>query len=66
MKNPPPNKCECPECNCPSATTEGVCYECVAGLHVTHWKEGEVVRAIRGRRLCPHCGQNPCDCARDM
>lgn len=60
-----PNKCECEECDCPSATTDVVCYECLRGFHVTHWHEGEVVRA-RGRKPCPLCGQYPCDCARDV
>lgn len=38
-------KCDCERCNCPSATTDGVCYECTNGFHVTHWHDGEVVRA---------------------
>lgn len=38
-------KCDCHRCNCPSATTDGVCYECTRGFHVTHWQDGEVVRA---------------------
>ncbi len=27
-------KCECEECRCENATTDGVCYECEKGLHV--------------------------------
>jgi len=26
-------KCDCDECNCESATPDGVCYECSRGLH---------------------------------
>lgn len=58
-------KCDCPECNCPAATTQGVCFECVDGNHVTHWKDTEPVRG-KGKKLCLLCGQNPCDCARDI
>ncbi len=58
-------KCACEECNCPSATTDEVCFECLRGLHVTHYQNGEVRRA-QGRALCPDCGQYPCDCARDL
>lgn len=66
MMNPPPNKCDCAECNCPAATTQGVCFECREGFHVSHWKNQEPVRAKAGIKLCRHCGQNPCDCRRDM
>ncbi len=45
-----PIKCGCEECDCPSATTEEVCFECVRGFHVTHWQDGEVVRAERKRQ----------------
>jgi len=58
-------KCDCEECNCPAATTDGVCYECVRGFHATHYQDGEVVRAMRGPKLCSDCGQHPCDCGRD-
>ena len=37
-------KCACERCDCPSATTEGVCYECERGLHVTGWIDGEPTR----------------------
>ena len=36
-------KCDCEECNCPTATTEGVCYECEKGLHVRD-REKETLR----------------------
>jgi len=39
-----PIKCDCNHCNCPAATTEGVCHECTAGLHVTGWIGGEPTR----------------------
>lgn len=58
-------KCSCEECNCPSATVDGVCFECIRGLHVTHYQDGEVKRA-QARALCPDCGLYPCDCARDL
>lgn len=59
-------KCDCPECNCPSATTKGVCRDCLGGQHVSHWKDDEPIRMKQGRKLCHDCGQNPCDCARDV
>ena len=43
--DPGPIKCDCDHCNCPSATTEGTCRECCAGLHVTGWINGEPERS---------------------
>ena len=36
-------KCDCEECNCGNATPDGVCYECVKGLHVRD-REREILR----------------------
>ena len=58
-------KCACEDCDCPSATVDRICYECVRGLHVTHYQDGEVKRA-QAKEPCELCGLYPCDCARDV
>ncbi len=45
MNDVGPIKCDCEKCDCETATTEGVCYECVRGLHATpQWNDGIQVR----------------------
>lgn len=48
---PGPIKCACEHCDCSTATTEGVCYECTSGLHATgEWEGGNQIRVTKGSR----------------
>lgn len=60
MNNSPIIKCACMFCDCDLATTEGVCYECMRGLHaLNEWKDGYKLRMKLKSPLEPDSGPMP-------